>query len=257
MQRTNDENDTVSTLEPPASTTPANAATPAPATEPLPLNWDDGAEDEPSGFKKWGGPIIVGILTIATIAYATKLLSKKDNSPAPQQQTTVRIQMAPPPPPPPPPPPVDAPKEAKMIAEEKQDEAPPDPGPQISTTIKGPGPSSGIVLGNSGGPAVVRPRIDQERARWSAYARQVQARISQVLRENPRTRMGSFRVDVRIWADPVGRVTRAALAGSTGDAATDEAITNQVLMNRQLPEAPPQGMPMPIVMRFTAQRPAR
>jgi TonB family protein len=251
MQLNTDDN--ISTLEPPVRRKPAAKPMPVPAKPPVHSNWDD-EEEEVSGFKKWGIPIVVGILTCVGIGYATKLLSKKDNGPAPQQQTTVRIQMAPPPPPPPPPPPApDAPKESKMIEEEKQEEAAPDPGPPISTSIKGPGSGSGIAIGNRSA-VVSRPKIDADRARWSAYAGRAGARIKQVLEQNPKTRAGSFRVEVRIWADPAGRITRATLANSTGNRATDEEIIQQVLTNRQLPDAPPQRMPMPIVMRFTAQR---
>jgi hypothetical protein len=53
----------------------------------------------------------------------------------------------------------------------------------------------------------------------------------------------------------IGRIARAELAGSTGDPAVDAAIKNQVLTGLQLQEAPPSGMPLPIVMRITERRP--
>src|SRR6188472_2902131 len=68
--------------------------------------WDD--EDEaPSGFKRFRATLIVGVLTLSGIVYASMSLSKKDG-PAPVQQVTqvrnMRPRPAPPPPPPPPPP---------------------------------------------------------------------------------------------------------------------------------------------------------
>jgi TonB family protein len=63
-----------------------------------------------------------------------------------------------------------------------------------------------------------------------------------------------MKVQVRIWADSTGRVTRAKLDGTTGDPKLDDAL-QKVLTNIQLQEPPPAGMPAPIVMRLTARRP--
>ena len=63
-------------------------------------------------------------------------------------------------------------------------------------------------------------------------------------------------VQVRIWADSSGRITRASLAGSSGDPAVDNAIRNNALAGLQLPEPPPADMPMPINMRITARKSA-
>ncbi len=62
-------------------------------------------------------------------------------------------------------------------------------------------------------------------------------------------------VTARIWLDATGRITRATLAGSTGDPATDTAIRQEILTGLQLQAPPPDGMPMPIVMRLKATRP--
>ena len=60
---------------------------------------------------------------------------------------------------------------------------------------------------------------------------------------------------MRVWTDETGRISRVELAGSTGDASLDAALENQVLPGLQLSEGPPEGMPMPILLRLTAQRP--
>jgi hypothetical protein len=52
-----------------------------------------------------------------------------------------------------------------------------------------------------------------------------------------------------------GRISRATLSGSTGDASLDDALKNQVLTGLSLPEAPPSDMPMPIVMMISEARP--
>jgi TonB family protein len=69
------------------------------------------------------------------------------------------------------------------------------------------------------------------------------------------TRAANLRADVKIWADSTGRVTRAAIASSSGNAALDATLRDQVLTGLQLSEPPPEGMPMPIVLRVTARRP--
>jgi periplasmic protein TonB len=79
--------------------------------------------------------------------------------------------------------------------------------------------------------------------------------VGDALRQNPHTRDATFSVKARIWSDLTGRVTRAKLAGTTGDRIVDNAIQNEVLTGLQLKEAPPDGMPMPIVMRLTGRRP--
>ena len=62
-------------------------------------------------------------------------------------------------------------------------------------------------------------------------------------------------VRVKVWADATGRITKVSLGGSTGIAELDNAIKSEVLSDLVLPEPPPQGMPMPIVMHFSAKRP--
>jgi TonB family protein len=83
----------------------------------------------------------------------------------------------------------------------------------------------------------------------------VQTRISEELRKNPRTRKANTRIEVRIWVDPAtGRLIRAKLGSSTGEAGLDQAII-ETLQGTQLQQPPPEGMPMPIVLRVTARRP--
>jgi protein TonB len=60
-------------------------------------------------------------------------------------------------------------------------------------------------------------------------------------------------LQVRVWPDSGGRITRAQLVGSSGNPAVDQAIKNQVLTGLQL-QAPPADMPVPIVLRLTARK---
>src|SRR5262249_10355899 len=131
-------------------------------------------------------------------------------------------------------------------------EAPP---PDLGTGLKGDGPGNDFGLGNGSGNNVIGGNNGSGGGKWGWYASQVQGRVADAMRQNSRTRGATMRVEVRIWPDRSGRVTRAQLVQSTGDAAMDNVIKNEVLTGLQLQEPPPAGMPMPIVLRLTAKRP--
>ena len=210
---------------------------------------DWGDEDEaPTGFKKWRAPLIVAVLAAVGITYAVKILSKADGGGGRKDNAAmVQIQLPPAPPP-------EQMKE-EMIKQEEEKEEEPDPTPVESTAIKGP-PGGGPSLAAARPGNFFAKRSDGGKTKWGWYASQVQTRIGDAMRKNPRTRKASARIEVRIWADAAtGRVTRAALVSSTGDTAMDAAIRDEVLTGLQLDQPPPEGMPMPIVMRVTARRP--
>lgn len=142
--------------------------------------------------------------------------------------------------------------------EEKPEEAPApvDEPPPISTGIVGNGPGTlSTQGGGTGGGSRLggKPRANNSKFGW--YATQVQAKVSEAIRTHSRTRKSDMRLEIRIWSDANGRVTKATISGSTGDAGTDSAIKNEILTGMQLQEPPPADMPMPIVMRVTARRP--
>lgn len=149
-------------------------------------------------------------------------------------------------------------EEAKPDPKPEPAKVPDEPAP-LGTGLKGDGPGmsglgsgSGIgggTLGGSGG--------GKGGSRFGWYAGQVQSKIAEALRKHPKTKSAGMRVEVRIWPDTTGRITRAQLASSTGDTALDDAIKNGVLAGLQLQEPPPAGMKLPIVLRLTAQRQMR
>ncbi len=77
------------------------------------------------------------------------------------------------------------------------------------------------------------------------------------LGQNPKTRSAVLQVEVRLWADSVGRITRVVLASSTGDPDLDRIIRAEVIGGIVLREPPPKDMPMPMVLRFTERRSTR
>lgn len=223
----------------------------------VPKPADDGwgvEEEEATGFKKWGAPLIVGLISAGAIGFAVKIFSKGDTGPAKRQETTyMPITLTPQPTPlPPPPPPPEAMKEEKMIEQEKDDEPAKDAAPAPSTALKANG--GGMTIASSRGGIFGGRKAVSEQAKWKAYSGQIAPRISQALRDNPKTRALSVDIPVRVWLDITGRITRAKLDVSTGDAAKDAAICD-IIVSIPNSEPPPDGMVMPINMRIKARRP--
>jgi protein TonB len=220
-------------------------------------------DEEPGFFRRYGFVLAaVALAAAGGVVFAVKNFSGQRPPPRPAQQiVAVRVAPLPAPPPPPPPPPQPIQPEQKMVEQapledneqKPEDQAP--PAPDLSTNVTGgggpdafglPGGGSGTRLGG-GSRSAATP--------WGWYAAQVQASITDALRQNARTRNADLRIEVRVWPDVTGRITRAALAGTSGDPAVDAVLRDDVLTGLQLREPPPKDMPLPIVMRLTARRP--
>jgi periplasmic protein TonB len=219
-------------------------------------DFDDEAEGPPqSVLRRYRVGIIVTGVVLAGIVVVAKTASTGGSS---KKENFTLVSLAPPPPPPPvttPPPPPPQQEEQKMdqpmIKEEQPQEAP--KNEPLSTGIKGDGPDS-FGLSNKPGGGTFGPD-SAKGTKWRSYATQVQTRIQQALQQNRKTRSASMSVQVRVWPDPSGRIKRAQLAGSTGDALLDAAIRDEVLTGLQLDQPPPPDMPAPITLRVAARRP--
>ncbi len=228
----------------------------------------DEEEEEPGFFRRSRVALcIVFVLAAAGIPFLIKLLHGAGGS-APRRAESISmvklLPLPPPPPPPPPPPeqqtirqpdmvpqtPMNEP-ESKPKAPDEKPAAKADAPAPLGTNIKGDGPDGGFNLGSGNGlGGNGMGGAGGGGSRWGWYAAQVQAKIADALRSDPRTRDAALHLKVRIWPDLTGRITRAQVEGSPGDAAVD-----QVLTGLQLQEPPPDGMPSPIVLRLTALRP--
>jgi TonB family protein len=148
-------------------------------------------------------------------------------------------------------------QEAVMDDEPPPEEAPPEapPSEDLSTGITGNGPDMGLsASGGGSGRGIGTTNNRRGGSRFGWYAAKVQSTISDALRRNSFTRNAILSIQVRVWADASGRITRAQLVGSSGNAAVDTALKDQILTGLQLPQAPPVGMPMPINLRITARK---
>jgi len=213
--------------------------------------------------------LIAACLAIAGFSMVVKVFNSQTHKPSKVQQIEmVKLNPLPPPPPPPPPPKVPEQKvmEQKMVEqprmddpENKPDDKPaPDPAPAaLGTTIKGDGSSDAFGLAAGGGGGFFGGPVTQRKqgSKWGWYASKVQTSISSALHKNPKIRTASFKIEIRVWADSFGRITKVSVVNSSGDLTLDNLITKDILVGLQLSEAPPADMPMPIVMRVSAKRP--
>jgi protein TonB len=248
------------TLNGEAPNVTANLAPRAVNRELRTVNLDDDI-DERSFLRKYG--VMMGVMAVVVtcvVVVARQFSSNHAAPPRHEEEITMVKLLAPPPPPPPPPPEI---QEQKMIEqtpvdvnEPKPDNKPAPPTPSLGTGIKGDGAADGFGLTGSAGNGYFGGGGNHgSGSRWGWYAAEVQTAIQTALGKNSQTRMASFHDEVRVWLDRSGRVTRVKLMTSTGDPAVDQAIKDNVLNGLQLPDPPPAGMPMPIVMRVTALRP--
>ena len=243
--------------------------------------WDDESEERSLIHRhRTAIGLVVGLAALTCVAtLAIQIMRGHTAAKKAEQFSMVRL-MPPPPsatPPPTPPPDAPQPKEQPMIDQKqmmvpetkpaeprKRDEAPKPQsrGPSgplgVNAKGEGTGDSFGLV-GRPGGNGLLGDGDGNGAGgggtRWGWYAGEVQATVEKALRDNPRTRAASLKVEVKIWPDKIGRIARVELSGSTGEPALDASLKNQVLNGLQLQEPPPTDMPLPIVMRLTARRP--
>ena len=225
---------------------------------------DEGEND--SFFGRHRTKIVIAVLVLLVGGAAHFVKPGSGSMPkAPERMVSIQLPPLPPPPPPPPPkiqPP--PPKDEKMEpapapAENKPKEADkPKAEPvkeTLGTGLKGNGPGMAGLGGSGDGGGFGGPGSGGGGNKLGIFAGQVQAKVAEALRNNSRTRKAALNIQVRIWPDTTGRITRAKLDASTGDKALDDIIQNQVLTGIQLPEPPPAGTRLPIVMRLMAKRP--
>jgi len=233
-------------------------------------------EEDRTFIQRHRGLLLIGIILVLGIGifFAFRLLSGSSHSSSRQDDITT-IRLPPPPPPPtrqqPTPPPQQQPtpeqqddhkmEEQQPVQDEKKEEAPKEKPPNASaplgTGITGPGggPDLGLGAGLGGGGGGGYGSGGGGGSKYGWYAGGVQRRIQQAISSNPRTRTATMNVIIRIWPDSTGRIVKVRVSGDSSDPSLNAALQDQVLNGLQMDEPPPPDMPLPIVMRVTAQRP--
>lgn len=151
-----------------------------------------------------------------------------------------------------------------LVQEEvvEEEEAPEEPSAEPPPDLDlGPGSAGGtgpaIGSGGKGNGRIGGTGKRDSTSKFGWYAAKVQSSIRDALARNPSTRSATFSsLNVKIWADATGRVTRVQLIGSSGNSAVDQAIRSRILTGLQLPQGPPADLPMPINLRISARKPA-
>ncbi len=223
---------------------------------------------KPNKSKLFIGVMLALVLGGGVISFMTAGGKSPKRVAAKQEPFIVTLPPPPPPPPPPkvepPPPKEEPPKTEEMVEQEPvpDNEPPPveapantPPSEDLGTNNTGNGPSMGLTRNGGNGIGNRNSIGGKKGSKYGWYAAKVQTTIADALRGNSNTRSAILSLQVRIWADTEGRITRASLVGTSGNPAIDTALKNQVLTGLQLPEAPPAGMPMPINLRITARKP--
>jgi protein TonB len=132
---------------------------------------------------------------------------------------------------------------------EPTDEAP--PGEQLGLDAEGVagGDAFGLaarkggsdIIGGGGGAA------------FAFYTGLLKEGILDALSDDERVRKGNYKLTVRIWVAPDGRVERIALVDSTGNPQIDAAVEQALGKLRRVREAPPLEMPQPVTLRIVSR----
>jgi protein TonB len=162
-----------------------------------------------------------------------------------------------------PPPPPDEHQNRQMIEQqpvqdEKKTDAPKpkslDAPAPLGTSITGPGGGPDLGLGSGlGGGGGYGGGTGGGGSKYGWYATEVQNRIADAVRNDPRMRRGAMNVIVRIWPDATGRILKATVSRG-GNATLESTVQDSILTGLKLPEPPPADMPLPIVMRLQVQQ---
>lgn len=231
-------------------------------------------------MRRNAAPLMATVALLVLLALGVRWIVTHRESPAPRRVTTITgvivkpleppKQTAPPPPPVVRPKPMDEPQRARV--EIKSTDIPPPSGPPPPSApaggrlalaaeatgegdafnlggnpggrglLSGGGLGDGTGIGSGGGTS--------ERYGW--YYAKLATQIEDAYRKSKRLTTASARVEIRVWADRSGRISRLELVKSTGDPELDQAI--QSVVGLKLKEPPPSDIPMPMLARFTARR---
>lgn len=221
------------------------------------------------------------VTIVALLALGTRWVLSHRERPGPRKVVTITGVVMKPPEPlkptAPPPPPVVKPKEIdepqRHRVEIKATDIPPlsapppsqnAPGGRLSLAGEATGEGDAFNLaGNPGGRGLLSggglgdgsgDGIGSGKGnRFAWYYAKIAAELEDALRKSKRLSTAEARVELRVWTDRTGRITRVQLIRSTGNHELDEAI--QSVVGLRLRDPPPPDIPMPMIARVTARRP--
>lgn len=204
-------------------------------------------------------PIFAGVLFTATAGSAAVYFIKQfiDSPPPPPKQVIQEVRLIRPPPPPPetepPPPPPEVEDKVDLPDPQPTPDAPSDQPPAGDTLgLDAEGVAGGDGFGlaaRKGGRDLLASGGD----RFGWYAGVLKQDLLSLLGEDRNVRARSYSVNVRLWLDTRGAVTKVDLTSSTGDRDLDRRLRDLLSGMERVAEAPPEGMPQPVQIRIVSR----
>jgi len=211
--------------------------------------------------RRWvrSAPLMIAVLLTTTLGSAAVYYIKQFiSSPPPVPKKVVQtVQLIRPPPPPPQ---IEKPPEPPKVEEEKIPE-PEQPAPDTPSndppagdrlgldTEGGAGSDAFGLVGNKGGRSLLASGGD----RFAWYGSALKDDLLSYLSEHPDIRQRAYSVNVRLWLDGKGGVTRVALSSSTGDHDLDRELQSLLGSMQKVAQAPPADMPQPVQIRIVSR----
>jgi len=211
--------------------------------------------------RRWvrSAPLMIAVLLTTTLGSAAVYYIKQFiSSPPPVPKKVVQtVQLIRPPPPPPQ---IEKPPEPPKVEEEKIPE-PEQPTPDTPSNDPPAGDRLGLdaeggagsdafgLVGNKGGRSLLASGGD----RFAWYGSALKDDLLSYLSEHPDIRQRAYSVNVRLWLDGKGGVTRVALSSSTGDHDLDRELQTLLGSMQKVAQAPPADMPQPVQIRIVSR----
>jgi TonB family protein len=199
--------------------------------------------------RRGGGAVLLIAVGVGVVLVAREL----SGSASPRQKQMAHIRIVPDTPPPPPPPPKEEkrpepPKDAKEVKVEQPKPAPP------TEQLKMEGQASDKGMEGLIGGKVTQEYKGGPLGRGNGwYGAIIEREIQRLLTRDGRMRGAEYRVVVKLWLAPDGRIQRFEITQSSGSAATDDAIRQTLTDMPPLRDRPPEDLPQPISLRITAR----
>lgn len=230
-------------------------------------------------FRRWRTPFIVLSCLLLVALLAWLVIREMTTPDAGRKKRVVQEISLLKPPPPPPPPKVEPPKlePPKMELREKLQTPEPDQPTEKAANEPPPGPALGLdaaggagsdsfglaarkggadLIGGAGvgaGSGTIVGGGVPASTRFAWYGALVQESIQDAVSRDKTLGTADYRVQVHVWINGSGVVSRVELVGSTGDATLDGALQQALRNLRPLREGAPGDMPQPIKLRITAR----
>lgn len=219
------------------------------------------------GYIKMG----VGVLVVAGLGWLVWEWISDTSSVRRELPKPTMIVPLPPPPPPPPEPekvPEPEPEPEEVVEPEPEPEPTPveeplpedqEPTPaddqseamQIDGEAQAGGDAFNIAAGSGRGMG----GSGAGRAGNATYGQYLAHNFQRILRENDDTRHQSFRVQVNLWLNEAGQITRAELLRSSGDADMDNKVIAALRNAPAMEQRPPASLKLPVRVSLQGRRP--